>query len=200
VTDTTTATGPVNPLTEDAVKLTIDRHGQQVECPARIVAPGLAIALDPESKTHRPRYLLVHTPSSLHLGFTRCGHHVQEVAQIAVEMGIDWTADKAAVIEGLKVDGRINLLRTGTWCRSHCDGDGPEPKSWGMRCTTCDYQWEDEYDEGPLDAKQAKRTAGDHECEPEVQIFDPTTNKWLHPDRVDDDGTVRDLNKEFTSR
>lgn len=76
-----------------------------------------------------------------------------------------------------------------------CAGTGPQPDaepSWRVRCNTCDWEWEDEWDEGPLSAEQAKRMADDHECEPSVEIGPPGNNDWYHPYLVNKDGSLRD--------
>jgi hypothetical protein len=186
----TTATR-IDPLADDTVPVTVMHGGETTEVPGRIVAPGLAITRSAEFKEHRPRYNLTHIPSGLTIGITRCGAHIEPTASLAAELGVDWTADKDVVIEALMAEGRIGRLRTGAQCRRHCDGDGPEPKSWEVCCHTCHWEWED--DEGPLDVKQAKEMARDHECQPEVQILPPDSSRWIDPFFVNDDGTVRDL-------
>jgi hypothetical protein len=194
----TTATR-IDPLADGTVPVTVTHGGESTEVPGRIVAPGLAITRVAESKEHRPRYSLTHVPSGLTIGITRCGAHIEPVARLAAELGVDWAADKGVVIEALMAEGRIGRLRTGAQCRGHCDGDGPEPKSWGACCHTCHWEWEDEHDEGPLDAKQAKEVARDHECRPEVQICAPDSTRWVDPFFVNDDGTVRDLRGKGTN-
>lgn len=57
-----------------------------------------------------------------------------------------------------------------------CVGDVPEgekPVGWSVGCLTCDWEWEDEYDEGPLTEADAKSMASDHECEPETYTISP---------------------------
>jgi hypothetical protein len=55
-----------------------------------------------------------------------------------------------------------------------CAGTTNEPPpSWRVGCHTCDWEHEDEYDEGPLDEKAAKRVADDHECEPSPWVKPP---------------------------
>lgn len=170
-----------------------DPEGARTEVQGLAVAPGLAITQSTRTDRARhrgPRYVLTHIPSGLAVGPPRCADHIQQITQAAVTTGIDWTTDRAAVVEAVKAAGVTNILGTPPSCRNHCTGDGPEPKSWGMRCTTCGYEWEDEYDEGPIDAKQAKELARDHECEPHVEILPPDSDQWLDPFRVNDDGTL----------
>lgn len=64
-------------------------------------------------------------------------------------------------------------------------------ESWRVRCDTCDWEWEDDFDEGPLDAKQAKRLADGHECEPDVLVMSPAGDRWLRTRQVNDDGAVK---------
>jgi hypothetical protein len=92
----------------------------------------------------------------------------------------------------LKTGDRIEQLAAVTKCRGRCKGDPPEEDSWGARCTTCDWVWEDEYDEGPLNAEQAKQVVRDHVCEPQVEILPPGGGQWVDPSRVNDDGTLRE--------
>jgi hypothetical protein len=68
--------------------------------------------------------------------------------------------------------------------------DKPASPSWRVRCNTCYWEWEDEFDEGPLSPKDAKSMAHDHECEPEVEIAPPSGEKWFHPYDVSDEGVV----------
>jgi hypothetical protein len=66
-----------------------------------------------------------------------------------------------------------------------------EEPSWSVRCNTCDWVWEDEYGEGPLDARAARNLASDHECEPWVEIAPPNSEQWISPNNVNDDGSLR---------
>lgn len=77
-----------------------------------------------------------------------------------------------------------------------CAGTAPDSEaanagpSWRVRCSTCDWMYEDEYDEGPLDAKAARSLAYDHQCEPYVQIAPPSGDQWYDRYEVDDKGLV----------
>jgi hypothetical protein len=78
----------------------------------------------------------------------------------------------------------------------HCAGTAPAPDetpSWSVRCKTCDWEYEDEYDEGPLTAAEAKQMADDHECEPWVEIRPPgMKDGWMSPRLVNKDGSLVD--------
>lgn len=50
----------------------------------------------------------------------------------------------------------------------------PEP-SWRVGCDTCNWEYEDEWEEGPLTEEAAKEMARDHECEPETWVKPPIT-------------------------
>jgi hypothetical protein len=56
-----------------------------------------------------------------------------------------------------------------------CTGDvaAAAEQSWQVGCHTCDWEWEDEYGEGPLTKKQANEMADDHECERETWVKPP---------------------------
>lgn len=53
-----------------------------------------------------------------------------------------------------------------------------EQPSWRVGCDTCNWEWEDEWDEeGPLNEKQAREMASDHHCEPETWVKPPPTRE-----------------------
>lgn len=55
-----------------------------------------------------------------------------------------------------------------------CAGTATEPlPGWRVGCHTCFWEWEDEYDEGPLSKKDAQSIADDHECEPDTWVAPP---------------------------
>lgn len=191
----------MNDLTigSDPVPVLILRGGERVEVLGRVVAPGLAITPVVDEKPHRSRYRLTHVPSGLAVGAGQCAAHIAEAVERATGFGIDWTADKALVVEAVKAAGVPNVLGVAPFCRGHCVGDGPQPPSWSVRCHTCDWWWDEEEDEGPLDAKAAKSMARDHECEPEVQIAPPDSERWVDPFWVNDDGTIRDSTRRATA-
>lgn len=181
--NTQTATEPINPLAGQLQIVAV--HDSKSATGAREVegapvAPGLAITPSQSERHRNGRYCVTHLPSGLIVGRPCCGQHVQDVAAIAVRSGIDWNLEKNPLIEALRaVDGLMDQLAYR--CSEWCVGDGPEPPSYGVHCHTCDWEWEDEYDEGPLTREQARQMAGNHECQPEVLIQSPVTGKW-HPD------------------
>jgi hypothetical protein len=72
------------------------------------------------------------------------------------------------------------------WCAG--TATAPEP-GWRVRCQTCDWEYEDDNGEGPLDVKAAKQLARDHECEPWVEISPPGEERWGGANWFNDDGT-----------
>jgi hypothetical protein len=76
-----------------------------------------------------------------------------------------------------------------------CAGTEPpkdEQPSWSVRCRTCDWVYEDDFDEGPLSAREARQLALDHHCEPWVEIAAPNSDQWMSPRSVNEDGSLRD--------
>lgn len=67
------------------------------------------------------------------------------------------------------------------WCAGTTDKPAP---GWRVGCYTCDWEWEDEYEEGPLDEKTANRMAMDHECEPETWTKAPVVEVVERTDPV----------------
>lgn len=63
-------------------------------------------------------------------------------------------------------------------------------ESWRVRCTTCDWEWEDDYDEGPLDGKAAYDLAHDHECDPLVEVRAPESDAWRPRHDLNRDGVL----------
>lgn len=170
---------PVNPLAGDLTTVTIVRSGGTQEVQGLIVGPGLAITpSDPDKvKPDRARFNLTHVPSGLAIQPHMCGVHVQEVAGIVAASPVDWTGDKDTVVAAVKAHDLVKKI-TRRCGDSYCEGDGPEPPSYNVRCQTCDWEYFDEYDEGPLSCEQAQRIADDHECEPWIEIHSPVTGKW----------------------
>lgn len=181
-----------SPLTGDLTRITYRHRNATVEADGKLIAPGL-ILVPHADYTKRPRYVLLHAPSGKSLGAVCCAAHIGPVGEFAAGLPIDWTADSGTVSAGIKAGDMdawaANVRCCPDWCES---GDGPAPPSWGVSCDTCFWSWEDEYDEGPLDAKEAKQVAQDHKCEPRVTIKNPDTGEWHDPFWVNDDGTVRD--------
>lgn len=142
----------------------------------RVVAPGLAITASADTdQPHPNRYRLTHLPTGLALGTPHCGVHIHAAVQVAVGSGIGWTAGKDTVTAAAQQIGLAQQLRP-LLCRRWCDGDGPKPPSWGVSCTTCGWQSDEDRD-GPLDADDARRLADDHMCEPDVHLEPPNTDK-----------------------
>ena len=67
------------------------------------------------------------------------------------------------------------------WCAGTTDKPAP---GWRVGCHTCDWEWEDEYEYGPLDEKAANRMAMDHECEPETWTKAPVVEVVERTDPV----------------
>jgi len=69
----------------------------------------------------------------------------------------------------------------------------PDAKlGWRVRCDTCDWSSEEDGDDDPYTAKDAKQAARYHECEPRVEIAPPAGDQWYDPLYVNDDGTLRE--------
>lgn len=178
--------GPVNPLTGDLTTITVARRSgpppETEDVQGRIVKPGLAItpARADKALPGRPRFNLTHEATGLSVEALMCGKHIQDAAALADASPVDWTAtDRHVVVADIKSTDLIQHLRTIAPCPDgYCAGDGPAPPSYGVRCQTCDWEWVDEDEEGPLSFEDAQRQADDHECEPEVQIMSPVTGKW----------------------
>lgn len=77
-------------------------------------------------------------------------------------------------------------------CAGNAEPPEKEAPGWRVRCNTCDWEREDEYDEGPLTPKEAKYMARDHECEPQVEIAPPTGDTWYADWQVKDDGSLHE--------
>jgi hypothetical protein len=183
-----TTAAAVNPLAGDltTIKVADSRASdERREVQGLIVAPGLGITPHRDNDGEKPnRYCLTHIPSGLAAGTNHCGMHVQQAAKTAIAADIDWTADKTTVVAEIKAaEGLIDALFH-LRCTDWCEGDGPQPPSYSVRCSTCDWQYdpdEDDYDEGPLTFEDARRMGRDHECEPFIEISVPDTSDW-HPD------------------
>jgi hypothetical protein len=183
---------PVNPLTGELTTVTVaNRHfeGGKGDVQGRVVAPGLAITPLPKlNPKHPDRYSVTHIPTGLAVIPEACGVHVQQAADVTVELGVDWSipnkeevtaAGKAAGFLEILIDARFSC--SGRWCEL---GDGPEPPTWSARCTVCGWEW-DEYDdvgdtEWPLTADEAKQLADRHECDPYVEVQSPA-GEWMPP-------------------
>jgi hypothetical protein len=180
-----TAPEPVNPLTGDLTTVTISRRGNvREDVQARLVAPGLAITPDvpDEKRPDRPRFSVTHVASGLALRTRMCGEHVQVCAEMAVASPVDWTeADQPTLVAAVKeTDLLEKTLPISPCIYGYCTGDGPEPPTYSVRCNTCNWEWEDEHEEGPLSRKEAENQAADHECDPDIEIKSPVTGRWHH--------------------
>jgi hypothetical protein len=185
---TSTITQPPN-LTET---ISVAWRKERRDVPGLTVAPGLAVtpSHDHNGDPINNRYVLTHILSGLAVATGRCVDHVYEVLALAVASGIDWTVGKDALTaEVLRPLGQ-QLISTANCMYERCPSDPPLPPSWSVRCNTCDWEWEDEYDEGLPDAKAAKRLADDHECEPSVEIKAPGSDSWHATWVVNNDGTI----------
>ncbi|MEV0726046.1 hypothetical protein AB0I37_25110 [Micromonospora purpureochromogenes] len=161
-----------------------------VDVEGRIIAPGLAITPNSDDGT---RFSISHLPSGKSLMQSRCAEHIEEAARLLTghPKPIDWTRPEEAIVgdEALK-----DLVVSISEAVGRCYDCGPkyDGPTWSVRCTTCDWQWEDEYNEGPLDVEAARDMARDHECEPNVEMLPPGDGaKWVPEWRVSSDGTVR---------
>ena len=74
---------------------------------------------------------------------------------------------------------------TATYCPV-CAGTDPDywshdstvVESWRVRCKTCGWEWDDEYDEGALNGKDAHAVAQRHVCAPQLEIAAPIDGTW----------------------
>lgn len=185
---------PINPLAGDLEPIRVYSTVSKslVDTEGKVVTPGLAISSANDSVP--ARFNLTHLGSGLAAVHRRCGQHILDAAQLAVESGIDWTIpDKNTITAAIKpTTFAVDLReRTGWMCDDHCVGDGPKPPAWSVSCSTC--HWVSEDDDSPLSVADAKRMADDHECEPEMSIRNPATGVWHATWLVNDDGTVRDV-------
>ena len=175
-----TAAEPVNPLVGNLTTISMTFHKEPYEAQGLVVKPGLAITPAYENRTrkNRFRYNLTHVPTGLAVRLDMCGTHIQEIAARAVGYPIDWALGKDEVIAAIKATDFLEKTTRRQCGGSFCDGDGPPPPTYGVCCDTCGWEWEDEYDEGPLTLEDAKRQARGHECEPYTRIMSPVTGKW----------------------
>lgn len=82
------------------------------------------------------------------------------------------------IFDGLSQTGKPLSETVCPWCA----GTATEPApTWRVGCNTCYWEWEDDYDEGPLSQKEAKRIADDHECEPDTWVREPKADDYTPP-------------------
>lgn len=74
------------------------------------------------------------------------------------------------IFEGTSQSGKPLSDTVCPWCAGTAT---TPPPGWRVGCHTCDWEWEDDYDEGPLSEKEAKQIANDHECEPDTWVKAP---------------------------
>ncbi len=164
-------------------KLVGDKDAQ-VE--GELIAPGLAITPMPDRVEER--FSITHMPSGRSAIQDRCAKHIEDAAALLLLADVDWTVPVAELVAQQAVKDLIaSTSKALGHCRRFC-GTGP---SWQVRCHTCDWEYEPELEDGPLDAKNAKWIADEHRCDPEVQIAAPDSTKWLATWQVNDDGTPR---------
>lgn len=159
----------------------------------RVIADGLAITA---SLGGGNRFVITHTPSGRAVVSDRCAEHVEAIAATIAKADIDWTRSDPHEVGNDPEVRRVVLgaLENYPLCFKRCNPSTPAEPSWSVRCTTCDWEWEDEFGEGPLDAKAAKEMARDHECEPEVELCPPGEDaRWMPEWRVKSDGTFADV-------
>lgn len=170
------------------------------------IVPGLAItpalkhndAYD-GSEINPNRWALTHVPSGRTVVSGRCRLHIDQAAAVAGAAAIDWTIPDpkamAAAIVAAKAMPDIAAV-IGRGCpKWKTDCSEPDPPSWSVRCKTCDWVSEEDEDDGPIDGKRARYLADNHECEPWVEICPPGETRWLSPNSVTRDGTLREIDK-----
>jgi hypothetical protein len=165
-----------------------DRRGD-VQVEGFPVAPGLAIV---PSLNEPDRFSLTHVPSGRAVIQGKCLEHIETVMRSVRDFPIDWTrAPEELVADEAVKDAARSLNDEAGFCYGRCNPSTPPQPSWRVYCRTCHWEWEDEFGEGPLDAETAKKMARDHDCQPEVQIGPPDSDRWLDPFFVNDDGTLK---------
>lgn len=180
-------------------------HPDAPTSPPPVLPPGLAWR---DSTLIGGRYAIVHVNSGLSLpGLDdRCRIHIDQasalIATLSAEHDVDWTFNSAdlrgqdgAALRAKVIDiGHAVTAEIDYSCRLRACGQ-PDAPAWGVRCTTCNWAWSDENDEGPLDGKTAKDIADEHECDPNVQIMVPASGgepeRWVTPSDVSMDGELR---------
>lgn len=96
---------------------------------------------------------------------TNCGGTNQSSRQVA-EFVLGWRFWSGTTVGGKEQD--VSLCPT-------CSGCAPEPKvqdpGWGWECRTCYAEYEPWDDEAPLTEKEARQSAEDHQCEPDIRVY-----------------------------
>ena len=100
---------------------------------------------------------------------TSCGATTNAAVDVARAAG--WR-----IWDGQSVTGKDIQARVCPVCAGGRDGEEPpKAEAWRVGCRTCDWEFEDEYNEGPLTEKDARSMASDHECEPDTWVKPPET-------------------------
>ncbi|MGN9802026.1 hypothetical protein [Micromonospora sp. L32] len=175
--------------TQTVQTVQIIRGKDLIDVEGRIIAPGLAITPSGDEGT---RFGISHLPSGKAVITGRCAEHVEEAARLITghPKPIDWTRTDEAIVAD---EAAKDLVVSVNGAVGPCYGCGPkyDGPTWSVRCTTCDWDWQDDFDEGPLDVEAARSMARDHECEPNVQLRPPGENsKWVPEWRVNRDGSI----------
>lgn len=117
----------------------------------------------------------------------RCKHCARSTASSAsIARHLGWR-----MFSGVSLTGKPLEDVVCPWCA----GTAPESElvpTWRVRCRTCDWEYDHEDGEGPLDAKAAKQLARDHQCEPWIEIGPPNDDRWLPERSVNNDGSLVD--------
>jgi hypothetical protein len=175
-----------------------DTDGRTV--PGLTVAPGLAVTpafrwgRNSQLEPIPHRYSITYVPSGLKIPTgTHCATHVRQAVAALVNTGVDWTRDRDALLADKDrfAEVAFSLRNLCPNDRYGCPGD-PEP--WLIRCATCDWEYDPDFehdDDIPADAKAAKRIADDHECEPWVEIQAPGDTVWQSPNSFDEEEAPR---------
>lgn len=102
------------------------------------------------------------------------------------------TADKDTLLAGKDRIAHASMAQRNL-CDNYRNGCPGDPEPWLVRCNTCDWEFDPEEDgEDCVTAKDAKRLAADHECEPWLEINGPGVGKWVPLNSLNDDSTTHD--------
>lgn len=189
-------------IDEVTVHVARSRGRGRIPVTGRLVIPGLAITPCIDNPT--TRYVITHIRSGLALIPNRCAVHIEDAARLvaAIPTPIDWAAEfdkDRDREEALALAEKVREV-IGVCSRSRCDLP-PGTRSYDARCNTCGWTAldgiDEESDAWPLTAMAAARAASRHDCEPDVQVFNPgngagVDGEWLreYPPRVLGEPTV----------
>ena len=117
----------------------------------------------------------------------RCKHCSRSTASsAAIARHLGWR-----MFSGFSLTGKPLNDVVCPWCAGTVPESDAEP-TWRVRCRTCDWEYDDEDGDGPLDAKAAKQLARDHHCEPWIEIGPPNDDRWFPERSVNNDGSLVD--------